>query len=241
MSADGYVKIHRRLLGHPAFRNDAEAMAFAWMVAKASWRPVTVRYKEHIIALERGDLTISIRDIATALDRPKGWVERLISRLKSETMIRTRRATGGRTAPLIVSICNYSAFQAMDNASETRNGTRDRTPRGTATGQRPDREQEHEEEKKEEKKEVLARAARLRADFSIPDEWMRWAISEANRPEQWVRREFERFRDYWVAKSGKDAAKADWLATWRNWIRKAVDSNGSYRGSGQPINPMIPI
>ena len=25
----GYVHIHRSLIGHPAFRNDAEAMAFA--------------------------------------------------------------------------------------------------------------------------------------------------------------------------------------------------------------------
>lgn len=28
------------------------------------------------------------------------------------------------------------------------------------------------------------------------------------------------FRDYWHAKSGKDATKLDWSATWRNWCRK---------------------
>lgn len=33
--------------------------------------------------------------------------------------------------------------------------------------------------------------------------------------------EFDKFRDYWNAKSGKDAAKLDWQATWRNWIRNA--------------------
>ena len=41
----GFVVLHRSLLGHPAFRNDAEAMAFAWMILRASWRPVRVRYK----------------------------------------------------------------------------------------------------------------------------------------------------------------------------------------------------
>ncbi|QXP89479.1 hypothetical protein [Methylococcus capsulatus] len=30
----------------------------------------------------------------------------------------------------------------------------------------------------------------------------------------------EIFRDYWVAKSGADARKADWGATWRNWVRR---------------------
>ena len=30
-----------------------------------------------------------------------------------------------------------------------------------------------------------------------------------------------KFRDYWTAKSGKDATKLDWQATWRNWARNA--------------------
>ena len=36
-----------------------------------------------------------------------------------------------------------------------------------------------------------------------------------------VRREAECFADYWHAKAGADARKADWLATWRNWVRRA--------------------
>jgi hypothetical protein len=44
----------------------------------------------------------------------------------------------------------------------------------------------------------------------------------------------ERFADHWHAKSGKDAVKLDWLATWRNWCKRARDygdvrSNGSAR------------
>lgn len=33
--------------------------------------------------------------------------------------------------------------------------------------------------------------------------------------------EFEKFRDYWSAKAGREATKLDWQATWRNWIRNA--------------------
>jgi hypothetical protein len=33
-------------------------------------------------------------------------------------------------------------------------------------------------------------------------------------------RETANFRDYWLSKSGKDATKLDWDATFRNWIRK---------------------
>lgn len=35
--------------------------------------------------------------------------------------------------------------------------------------------------------------------------------------------ELEKFRDYWAAKAGADARKVSWDATWRNWIRKALE------------------
>ncbi len=38
-----------------------------------------------------------------------------------------------------------------------------------------------------------------------------------------VRRESEKFRDHWLAKAGKDAAKLDWEAAWRNWIRRSAE------------------
>lgn len=36
-----------------------------------------------------------------------------------------------------------------------------------------------------------------------------------------LRREHLKFVDFWQAKSGKDATKVDWDATWRNWMRNA--------------------
>ena len=38
-----------------------------------------------------------------------------------------------------------------------------------------------------------------------------------------VRAEAARFADHWHAKAGRDAAKLDWLATWRNWCRTALE------------------
>ena len=36
-------------------------------------------------------------------------------------------------------------------------------------------------------------------------------------------REFPRFKDYWLAQPGRKGVKADWPATWRNWIRKSIE------------------
>ena len=55
------------------------------------------------------------------------------------------------------------------------------------------------------------------------------------------------FRDYWIAKTGANATKKDWLATWRTWCRRA-EGNPRLRLerapahlAGSPENtPLIP-
>lgn len=62
---------------------------------------------------------------------------------------------------------------------------------------------------------------RLSEDFEVTADMVEWA--RLNAPHVDGRRETEKFRDYWSAKSGRDAAKVDWTATWRNWMRNAAD------------------
>lgn len=69
------------------------------------------------------------------------------------------------------------------------------------------------------------RAHRLPKDWVLPPEWMKWAIwdsGQKNMPlsEAEIADQADQFADYWHAKSGKDARKTDWKATWRNWIRR---------------------
>lgn len=53
---------------------------------------------------------------------------------------------------------------------------------------------------------------------------MAYALSQPGiTSEEQVHRIAENFRDYWIAKSGKDAVKRDWKATWRMWVRRESD------------------
>ncbi|WP_409361584.1 hypothetical protein ACRPOS_001025 [Bartonella heixiaziensis] len=63
------------------------------------------------------------------------------------------------------------------------------------------------------------RGCRLPEDFELDYDF---AIREGLSPER-VKVEIAKFRDYWKAKTGKDATKHDWQATWRNWVRKAIE------------------
>lgn len=50
--------------------------------------------------------------------------------------------------------------------------------------------------------------------------------------------EYDRFRDYWTAKTGQSATKLDWLATWRNWLRDT--KGGGSLPTGNDLSPVAP-
>lgn len=81
-------------------------------------------------------------------------------------------------------------------------------------------------------KRESARGARLTLAV-LPDDWRAWAASTApgiNIDETWAV-----FLDYWRAQPGQKGVKTDWLATWRNWVRREAKSNETSRttrGSG---------
>jgi hypothetical protein len=71
---------------------------------------------------------------------------------------------------------------------------------------------------------------RIPEPFPITDDMRQWALAEGFTPEQ-ARASTERFVDYWIAKPGKDGRKADWPATWRNWLRKDRDDRSGAKPS----------
>lgn len=64
-----------------------------------------------------------------------------------------------------------------------------------------------------------ARGTRLPPDWVLPQDWGNWAL-EHGLAEHVIRLEAEKFRDHWISATGQSATKRDWLATWRNWIRR---------------------
>ena len=93
----------------------------------------------------------------------------------------------------------------------------------TESGQKTPNLGAREEKRREEEKAGEAPSAKsprgtaLPETWTLPDDWKTWA--EGARPDVDVLTVADSFRDYWVAKPGKDGRKADWLATWRNWVR----------------------
>lgn len=59
----------------------------------------------------------------------------------------------------------------------------------------------------------------------LPDGWepdVAFALKEGLSALECTK-EAEKFRDHWRGQSGQRGVKADWAATWRNWVRNAVE------------------
>ena len=62
-----------------------------------------------------------------------------------------------------------------------------------------------------------SKGTRLDQNWALPDDWAVWAKEQ--RPDVNVNQTADGFKDYWLAIPGMKGVKADWFATWRNWVR----------------------
>lgn len=134
MSERGTFAVDRGIFGHPLFagcKPYSRREAWLWMLSEAGWKERQRDLGGQLVTLQRGEFAASVRYMAEAWGWPKSNVSRYLDRLRAEKMIRSKTGTQSGTASLVISICNYDAFQwstAADRDSE-------RDSSGTVAGQ----------------------------------------------------------------------------------------------------------
>lgn len=125
---------------HPVFPTEpfTQREAWEWMIAEASWRDERKRIGDHIVPLQRGQLSASVRYLAECWQWTKARVERFLKRLKTETMIETQSETGIN----VITICNYEKYQSFSADTEADGETR----RGTVPRQQRDKIENNQED-----------------------------------------------------------------------------------------------
>lgn len=86
--------------------------------------------------------------------------------------------------------------------------------------------------KKKEPKGSQKKGTRLSEDWTPSEDQISFARQQGLSDEE-IAIEADRFRDHWISKSGQDARKVNWTATWRNWIRSPYRRNNSARPKEQ--------
>lgn len=86
------------------------------------------------------------------------------------------------------------------------------------------------EEKKEEPNGSSKKGSRIDPAWEPGEEEISYAEGKGLSLET-INLEAERFRNYWLGRSGQAGVKLDWPATWRNWVLKCIEQRGE---SGLP-------
>lgn len=69
--------------------------------------------------------------------------------------------------------------------------------------------------------DIKPRATRLPKDWKLTQEYIDAALAIRAIDANELQRVADEFRDYWIAVPNAKGVKLDWLATWRNWVRRA--------------------
>lgn len=133
-------------------------------------------------------------------DRVASWEKRQVKRERTDD----------------VSTDRVKAFRSKERQETPK--TNDETPCNAMERQETPREEKRREEVIDTAPSPKSpRGTALPADWTLPDDWKAWAVKE--RPDVDPITAADSFRDFWIAKPGKEGRKADWQATWRNWVR----------------------
>ena len=82
------------------------------------------------------------------------------------------------------------------------------------------------------KRENTARGTRLSADWQMPDEYREYC--SIKRPDLNPDEVADSFKNYWIAKAGRDAVKLDWGAVWKNWVARETATKTNAKPSSKP-------
>lgn len=110
----GWIKIHRKLLDNPRFKDGDWLKVWVWMLATATHKPYDVLFKGQRTKLQPGQFTAGRIQIAqeTGVAQAKVW--RIVEALKSEQQIEQQPSN----ACSLFTILNWDKYQHDEQQSE---------------------------------------------------------------------------------------------------------------------------
>lgn len=78
------------------------------------------------------------------------------------------------------------------------------------------------------------RGSRLPNDWIAPQEYIDFCHAE--RPDLNSNQIALQFKDYWIGVAGSKGVKSDWLATWRNWVRRQELGKSKFKNKSSVIS-----
>jgi predicted transcriptional regulator len=127
----GFIKFWRSYVQDQPLSGAIEIGAYTWMLCQASHEAISVRYKNHVWPLRKGQFVTSIRDMSNTLNLSHRRTRTLIQRFKKNGLIDTQ----SDTRSTIVTICDYGISQGKQEITDIRSDIDPTQDRHTADTQ----------------------------------------------------------------------------------------------------------
>ena len=211
LMSEGYIKLFRRINDWEWKTEPLTLSLFIHLVTNANhknnnWRGIKIK---------RGQILTGRKQLSLQT----GLTERQV-----RTALKNLETTGEVTSKTtnkysIISITNYEMYQASDQQTTSKRPASDQQTTTNKNDNNDKNEKNRGVSSETPPKPKNKKGTRLDDSWELPTEWGEWAESEGLSYEEICKQE-EVFKDYWIAKPGKEGVKLNWKATWRNWIRR---------------------
>lgn len=236
MALGGWIKIHRALADHHIASDPSTLAVWMHLLMLANHAETRRQINGQVISLKPGQLITSRKALSDKTGVQESKVERVLKMLQNEQQIEQHGTTKFR----VISITNWCSYQASEQQDEQQlNNKRTASEQQVNTPEEvlPDEEGKalkNPPSGERAKPSRAARKTRIPEPFMLTADMREWGADRC--PGVDLRHQTERFVNYWRAEA---KTKADWPATWMNWMlreQERIDSGPRRGGAFQPIN-----
>lgn len=139
MHNKGYIKLYRSSYKHHLFEDEPFSKRDAWhfLIAAAAFAPWTKSVREIPVKLNRGEVSISTRELAREWKWSREKVKRFLNRLEGESMLSPQRSKLGNRYTIV----NYDKYQGNESINESTDESTDESKKeeGIKEGIKEDR------------------------------------------------------------------------------------------------------
>lgn len=220
----GWVKLHRELLNKAVWQNltgDQRSVLITLLLI-VNYEAKNWLWKGECYSCSPGQIVTSLPHLAQQAKTSIQTVRSALANMQKLGFLTDESTATGR----LITLTNWELYQSGEDTPTDYPTDKQQGTQQTANRLPTDNPTATKEINKLRKEEGRSRGCRLSKDWQPSEDLFQWAKNE--RPELDINKVVERFRDYFCAAPGQKGIKADWDATFRNWVRNE-------RGASKPL------
>ncbi len=222
----GYVKVWRKIEDSGLIQLPNTLALFMHLLLNATHKDRKVGTPIGVYELKRGQFMSGRIELASRLKQSEQQIRTSLKRLEDLEII-TSKATSRFSVYTIENYNKYQDEQPTNNQQDNQQ---------TTNKQPTDNQQitTKQELKHLNIKEKNIRGSRLPNDWIAPQDFIDYCNSQ--RPDLDANFIADGFKDYWISQVGSKAVRADWLATWRNWVRRQEVGKSKHKNKSSIVS-----